>query len=258
MSGEVTAAIGDAYDRSAGAWRLGPARLYDVLADVLLDHAPVPVAGAAVLDAGAGTGAAGDAAWNRGAARVVGVDLAPAMLVPGGIVADLRRLPFRDHAVDHAFDLAVAAFSLGHVEPAAGLGELRRVAPALLASAFAEGWMHPAKEVVERVLVAHGYLAPAWYRTFKDGTERRVGDPDRLAALATTAGWTDVAVERVEVGTGLADPAGMVAWRLGMAHHAPFVAGLAPAARVEVAREAEAMLAGAPPVVVPMLVLTGT
>lgn len=247
-------AIGDAYDRSAEAWRLGPARLYDVLADVLLEHAPGPVAGAAVLDAGAGTGAAGDAAWIRGAARVVGVDLAPAMLVPGGIVADLRRLPFRDRS----FDLAVAAFSLGHVEPAAGLGEMHRVAPALLASAFEAGWTHPAKAVVERVLVERGHRPPAWYQSFKDGTERLVGDPDRLSALATDAGFGRVAVERVEVATGLADPAGMVAWRLGMAHHAPFVAGLGPAARAEVRAEAERLLAGAPPVVVPMLVLTAT
>lgn len=250
----MSRAIGDAYDRSAGAWRLGRARLYDALADALLDHAPGPVAGAAVLDAGAGTGAAGDAAWVRGAARVVGVDLAPAMLGPGGIVADLRRLPFSDRA----FDLAVAAFSIGHVEPAVAAGELRRVAPALLASAFAQGWTHPAKEVVERVLAAHGYVPPAWYHDFKDGPERLVGDPDRLASLATAAGWADAAVERVAVATGLADPAGMVAWRLGMAHHAPFVAGLAPDARAEVRAEAEHLLAGAPPVVVPMLVLTAT
>lgn len=250
-------AIGDAYDRSASAWRSGPAVLYAVLADALLARAPVDVAGGVVLDAGAGTGVAGDAARARGAARVVGVDLAPAMLraQPQAVAADLARLPFRDGS----FDLALAAFSIGHLaEPVAALRELRRVAPALSASAFAAGWTHPAKEVVERVLQAHGHVPPAWYRAFKDGTERLVGDPEHLAALATAAGYPQVEVMQVEVVTGLADPAGMVAWRLGMAHHAPFVAGLAPEARDEVVREAEAQLAGAPEVVVPMLVLTAT
>lgn len=248
-------ALGDAYDRSASAWRRGPAALYAVLADALLDRAPVAVAGGAVLDAGAGSGVAGDAARSRGAAQVVAVDLAPAMLAGAAhaVAADLGRLPFRDGS----FDLAVAAFSIGHVrEPVPALAELRRVAPALLASAFAEGWTHPAKEVVEQVLVARGHRPPDWYQAFKDGTERRVGDPDRLAALALAAGHQGVAVSRVEVATALSDPAGMVAWRLGMAHHAPFVAGLAPAVRVEIEREAASRLTGAPPVVVPMLVLS--
>lgn len=253
----VSGGIGDAYDRSASAWRNGPAGLYAVLAGALLDRSPVAVAGGVVLDAGAGSGVAGDAARDRGAARVVGVDLAPAMLTgsPSAVAADVTRLPFRDGT----FDLAVAAFSIGHVpEPVSALAELRRVAPALLASAFAEGWTHPAKEVVERVLAEHGYRPPDWYEAFKTGAERRVGDPGRLAALATAAGYGGVDVARVEVATGLADPADLVAWRLGMAHHAPFVADLAPAARTEVAQQAEALLAGAPPVVVPMLVLSAT
>ncbi len=251
----MTAAIADAYDRSADAWRSGPARFYAALADALLDRSPVALAGRVVLDAGAGSGVAGDAARHRGASRVVGVDLAPAMLTGVAVAADLARLPFRERT----FDLAVAAFSIGHVpEPATALAQLRRVAPALLASAFAQGWTHPAKEVVERVLATHGHVPPAWYQDFKDGPERLVGDPDRLVSLATAAGWAGAGVEQVEVATGLVDPAGMVAWRLGMAHHAPFVAGLAPRARADVRREAERLLAGAPSVVARMLVLTAT
>lgn len=253
----MSAGIGDAYDRSASVWRSGPAGLYGVLAGALLDRSPVAVAGGVVLDAGAGSGVAGGAARDRGAARVVGVDLAPAMLTgsPSAVAADVTRLPFRDGT----FDLAVAAFSIGHVpEPVSALAELRRVAPALLASAFAEGWTHPAKEVVERVLAKRGYRPPDWYEAFKTGTERRVGDPDRLASVAGAAGYPQVDVARVEVATGVAEPAAMVAWRLGMAHHAPFVAGLPPAVRDDVRREAEGLLVGAPPVVVPMLVLTAT
>lgn len=250
----MTSPIGQAYDSSADAWRAGPATLYARLAAVLLDHAPVPLAGATVLDAGAGSGVAGEAARRRGAITVAAVDLAPAMLAgaSGAVAADLQRLPFRDRT----FDLAVAALSLGHLaDPVAALGELRRVAPALLASAFAEGWTHPAKEVVEQVLAAHGCRPPAWYAAFKDGTERRVGAPDRLALLATDAGYARVGVERVEVETGLADPVDLVAWRLGMAHHAPVVASLSPVEREAVREEAVLLLDGAPPVVVPMLVV---
>lgn len=247
--------IRQAYDAAAPAWRVGPARLYGVLAEVLLDHAPVPVRGAVVLDAGAGTGVAGAAARVRGAARVVAADLAPEILAPGGVAADLRRLPFRDRA----FDLAVAAFSLGHLDdPVLGVRELRRVAPALLASAFAEGWTHPAKEVVDDVLAVHGYRAPDWYTAFKDGPERRAGAPDRLVDLAVAAGHHDVRVRRVEVATGLSAPRDLVAWRLGMAHVAPFVATLPETAQQALRSEAERGLAGAPEVVVPMLVLTAT
>lgn len=254
----MTDAIRTAYDRSAEAWREGPALLYARLADALLDRAPLPLPGVAVLDAGAGTGVAGDAARRRGAAKVVAVDLAPAMLPASPampVAADLLGLPFRDAT----FDLAVAAFSLGHLpSPGPALAELRRVAPALLASAFAAGWTHPAKDVVEHVLSEHGYRPPTWYTAFKEGTERQVGAADRLGALARDAGYAEIVVDLVEVDTGLTEPTDLVAWRLGMAHHAPFVAGLAPETRESARREAVDLLAGAPPVVVPMLALTAT
>lgn len=251
----MTRAMAEAYDRSAGAWRRGPARLYARLAGALLDRSPIRLAGATVLDAGAGTGVAGDAARARGAARVVAVDRAPAMLTAPAVVADLTRLPFRADA----FDLAVAGFVLGHLrEPERGVRELRRVSAALLASAFAEGWSHPAKGVVERVLAGHGYQPPPWYTAFKDGSERRVGDPARLESVARAAGYVQVGVERVEVTVGSLTPAALVAWRFGMAHHAPFLASLTPAVREAARLEAERRLRDAPPVIVPMLVLGAT
>lgn len=247
----MTGPIGDAYQRSAEAWRLGPAWLYARLADALLECSPVPLAGATVLDAGAGTGVVGDAARAGGAAQVVGADLASAMRPD--VVADLTRLPFRDDA----FDLCIAGFVLGHVsEPDTGLRELRRVGSAVLASAFEEGWTHPAKEVVQQVLAGHGYRPPAWYVAFKDGSERRVGAADRLSALARTAGCRMATVRRIEVELGSPEPARLVAWRLGMAHHAPFLATLPVAAREAVRRESEERLTGVPPLVVPVLVLT--
>lgn len=251
----MTRAMAEAYDRSAGAWRRGPARLYARLAGALLDRSPIRLAGATVLDAGAGTGVAGDAARARGAARVVAVDRAPAMLTAPAVVADLTRLPFRADA----FDLAVAGFVLGHLrEPERGVRELRRVSAALLASAFAEGWSHPAKGVVERVLAGHGYRPPPWYAAFKDGSERRVGDPACLETVARAAGYAQVGVERVEVTIGSLTPAALVAWRFGMAHHAPFLASLTPAVREAARLEAERRLRDAPPVIVPMLVLGAT
>lgn len=251
----MTRAMAEAYDRSADAWRHGPAHLYARLASALLDRSPIRLAGATVLDAGAGTGVVGDATRARGAARVVAVDLAPAMLTAPAVVADVTRLPFRSDA----FDLAVAGFVLGHLsEPERGVRELRRVSEALLVSAFAEGWTHPAKRVVERVLAGHGYHPPPWYAAFKDGSERRVGDPVRLAAVARAAGYARVGVEWVDVAIGSLTPDALVAWRFGMAHHAPFLATLTPAVREAVRLEAERQLRDAPPVIVPMLVLSAT
>lgn len=251
-------AIGSAYDLSAAAWRSGPAALYARLAGAMLDDAQLPLAGATVLDAGAGTGVAGEQAAARGAARVVAVDLAPRMLPRPPALAvggDLLRLPFRDAT----FDVAVAAFSLGHApDPVQALGELRRVARTLAASAFPVGWTHPAKDVVDGALAQRGHRPPDWYVAFKDGAEARVGAADRLADLAAAAGYRSVRVGRVDVDGGLATPADMVAWRLGMAHTAPFVAGLSSAEVAGVRAEAEAALVGAPAVVVPMLVLSAT
>lgn len=249
-------AIGSAYDLSADAWRSGPAALYARLAGALLDDAQLPLAGATVLDAGAGTGVAGEQATARGAARVVAVDLATRMLPRPPALAvggDLLRLPFRDGG----FDVAVAAFSLGHApDPVQALAELRRVAGALAVSAFPVGWTHAAKDVVESALVARGYRQPDWYVAFKEGAELRVGSADRLAELATAAGCRSVDVGRVEVDGDLTTPADMVGWRLGMAHMAPFVAGLDRGELADLRAEAQAALVGAPAVVVPMLVLS--
>jgi hypothetical protein len=48
----------------------------------------------------------------------------------------------------------------------------------------------------------------------------------------------------------------LVAWRLGMAQHAPFVAGLSPADRDAVRDRAVALLGDAPPLVRSFLVIT--
>jgi SAM-dependent methyltransferase len=247
-----------AYEAAAAAWSAGADPVYSALASAMLEAAGIPVHGARVLDVEAGTGAAARAALAAGAAQVVAVDLAAAMLRRCGagvttVVADLVRLPFRAGA----FDLVSAACCLGHLgDPAAALRETRRVGAGLVASAFPVGWTHPAKEVVEGLLRDLGYVPPSWYRQFKERLEPRVGDPERLAGLARQAGYLRVTVSQIQVSTGIAAPEAMVDWRLGMAHLAPFVGSLTIRRREFARGTAAGALRGAPPLAIPLLVLS--
>ena len=218
------------------------------------------MAGQRVLDAGAGTGVAGRAALAAGARRVVCADGALAMLSRGGrrqhpVVADLTALPFRDGS----FDLALAAFCLGHLDrPGAALREARRVAAGLAASSFAPGWNHPAKAAVDGVLGRYGYQPPPWYVTFKRDTEPWASDPEAVGQAAAAAGFTALRWQTVTVETGLDQPGQLAGWRLGMAHVAPFVGSLPAARQAELERAAVAAVAGTGPLTVSMLVLTAS
>ena len=85
---------------SAAAWSGGPGPVYDRLADAVVGAAPFSLAGALVLDLGAGTGAASRAVLAR-RGRVVALDLSADMLEfdrqerPPAAVADASRLPSR-------------------------------------------------------------------------------------------------------------------------------------------------------------------
>jgi ubiquinone/menaquinone biosynthesis C-methylase UbiE len=287
---ELSAGLRAGYEAAASAWADGPGPLYALLARVLVEAAPVPLAGAVVLDLGAGTGAAGWAALAAGARQVVAADLSPGMLrhardlpppapgapapgsagppapgsagppAPGSaaawdpVAAAAIALPFRDHT----FDLVLAAFCLNHLDSlAAGLAEARRVGAAIAASTFAPGWDHPAKGAVDEVLGSFGYRPPAWYACLSPGS--RAGDPEVLAECAAAAGFTDVRVRTTAVRTDLATPAELASWRLGLAQVAPFLRSLDPADRAVVRRAAEravASLAGTSPLVVSMVMLT--
>jgi ubiquinone/menaquinone biosynthesis C-methylase UbiE len=253
----TSADIRGAYDLSADAWTGGPERLYAKLAEALLAAAPVELPGARVLDVGAGTGVASRAALAAGAANVVGVDISAPMLGDGRgafdpVLADAAALPFRGES----FDLVVAACCLSHLpDPERALRETHRVGTAIVASAFTADWTHPAKAAADNALADAGFREPDWYVTFKGTTERRVADPAVLAALAEAAGYRSVQVRIVDVATGLDTPAEMVAWRLGMAHVAPFLCSLAPDRQSRVRRAAEDALVGAPPLVVPLVIL---
>lgn len=247
-----------AYDAAAEGWRAGPERVYARLAEALLARTPKPLAGAAVLDIGAGTAVAARIAAARGAGRVVAVDVAAGMLARAGprvhaVVADAQALPF----AGDSFDLCVAACSLGHVpNPDQALREARRVGRALLVSAFRAGWTHPAKAVVDAALTPLGFRPPAWYGELKADIEPQVDDPDRLRDLVAAAGFRQIEVAVAQVDGGLDTPEQLADWRLGMAHLAAFLASLEPAGRASARRVAVAALAGAPPLVVPLVVLS--
>jgi ubiquinone/menaquinone biosynthesis C-methylase UbiE len=256
----LTADLRAAYDTAAGEWAGGPEQMYARLAGALVAASPVPLAGRSVLDLGAGTGVAGRAALAAGAWPVVAADLAIGMLCRAGpalhpVAADAATLPFRDAS----FDLVLAALSLSHlVDLAAGLREARRVGRAIAASTFAPGWSHPARAAVDEALRPFGYRPPAWYVRLKRETEPRAEDPDQLAGLAAAAGFRRVRLRTAAVPTGLATPAELASWRLGMANIAPFVSSLGPARQAELRHAAEGAVAGMAPLVVSVMVLTAS
>ncbi len=258
---ELTAGLRTGYDAAADDWADGPGSMYAPLARALVAAAPVPSVGRLVLDLGAGVGVAGQAALAAGARQVVAVDLSEGMLRRGGaggrpVAADAVALPFRDGS----FDLVLAAFCLNHLGSlAAGLTEARRVGAAIAASMFAPGWTHPAKDAVDEAVRSFGYQAPAWHTALAPGS--RAGDPKVLARCAAAAGFTLVQVRTTAVPTGLATPAELVSWRLGMAHVAPFMRSLDAPSRAAVRRAAEQAVtaaAGDRPLVVSMVVLTAS
>jgi SAM-dependent methyltransferase len=230
--------------------------VYAALARALAEHVAAYLSGARVLDLGAGTGVAGRAALAAGAAKVAAADLAvgplrrcATQLHP--VAADAAALPFRDQS----FAVVLAAFSLTHVASlGAVLSESRRVGSVLAASAFAPGWGHPAKSAIDDVLARFSYRPPAWYLTFKQDTEPRLDDAQLVRELALAAGYSRVDSSVLSVPTGLSTPAQLAAWRLGMAHIAPFAASLDDARKVDLRQVAEEAVRGCPPLAVDMLV----
>jgi ubiquinone/menaquinone biosynthesis C-methylase UbiE len=259
----LVAEIRQVYASSTEGWASGPARLYGRLARALVSTAPAPLRGGRVLDLGTGTGVASEILHEVGA-EPVGLDLVVEMLAhrqahrPPGVAGDAQMLPFRDGS----FDAVVAAFSLNHVpDLGRALAECRRVlrrGGVLLASTFPSGEDHPAKAIVEEVLERYGYLRPSWYRTFKDHVAHLTGDPDTFVTTAAAAGFRGVRIERIVVDAGLDQPELAAEWRLNMPHTLTFLAGLEPARRAALRRDAVAALQNGSPPEVTMVALSAT
>jgi ubiquinone/menaquinone biosynthesis C-methylase UbiE len=255
--------LAGAYAGGGGAWALGPALVYDRLAEALVAKSPVPITGRLILDCGAGTGAATRAIAAAGG-EVVALDLEPDMLRhnqttrPLAIIGSMLALPF----LDNAFGGGVAAFSLNHVEtPVEGLRELNRVTmgggPILAAVFSTEQPAHPAKQAIEDVARTFGYVPPNWYARLKRDIEPLLGSVDRFTMAARDAGLDDVIVTAEQVDTGIATADGLVRWRLGMAHLGAFVQTLDAATRARLVVAARTALGPRPqPLVSAVLMLS--
>lgn len=234
----------DAYDRGADAWGAHVDPAYRRFAAALLELAPQTWVGATVVDVAAGSGAV-SAALRACGARPVAIDGATRMLRAARVAVrglpvvagDALRLPLATASADGA----AVGFCINHVSaPHLLLGECARVVRpggSVLASTFARGPDHPAKELVDAVAVEHGWQPSSWYTEFRDHA-RHSDTPELLRRCATRAGLTDPVVEEVVVDTGLATPEALVGWRLGMPELAAFSAGLDEGRRADLRRAA--------------------
>lgn len=255
-------AVVEAYSATAEWWQTGPGRVYDRLARELVAASPVMVRGADVLDVGTGTGAATRAALEAGAERVVPVDAAIGMLRvhadrrPPPLCGDARALPLRSASMD----LAIAAFSLNHLsDPVPALRDLARIlgpgGGAVVGSYGVED-SHPVKDAVEQTLAAAGWRSPSWHRWLKEDATVALSTVESSRAVAARAGLHGVRVEQSRIPFPDLDSEQLVAWRFGMAQHAPFLATLPTARRARLLAEACDRLGAVPALVRSVVVLT--
>jgi SAM-dependent methyltransferase len=235
------------------AWAAGPDKVYGSLAAAAVALLPGSLSGRLALDAGAGTGAVSRALRQRGA-RVIAIDRSESMLRAGRslvgtgqppvAVADAGRLPFPACVME----VVVAGFVLSHgPDPSAVLAELSRVTRiggTVVATTFPAAAQHPVKAAVDAVLDADGYRPPDWYTGMKRAGEGLVGTAGALRGFAGEAGLVDPVVDSVRVDISGLDVAAVVAWRLGMAHVAPYLSGLGDKHRQRLTASAVEAVAG--------------
>jgi ubiquinone/menaquinone biosynthesis C-methylase UbiE len=162
--------------------------------------------------------------------------LAPGVLAvdrlhrPPSAAADGRALP----VATSSCGAVVAAFSYNHVpDPHRALAEAARVvAPggAVLASAYATDDDNPAKAAVDTAAREAGWRPEPWVDDLRAYSMPRLATVAGAVAAAQRAGLRAEA-SVVEVAFPDLGPRDLVAWRLGMAAVAPFVASLAPGRR---------------------------
>lgn len=245
MSGYV-ATQPEAYERSMGRW----SRL---LAARLLEGLDLP-RGAAVLDAGCGTGALAEAIAARDpTARITGVDVSEPFLaaararVPGATFChgDLARLAQPDAAYDATISLLVLQF-VG--DRAAAVAEMARVTRpgGLVAAAM---WDFVGGFTFVRA------FADSIAATEPDGEAFRarylgdsVGSPGRLGALLAGAGLADIAERDIAIRQDFADFDDFwQPWLTGQGIAGAYIAALDATGRARIeALMRRAFLAGAP------------
>ena len=241
----VSAGPSSAYQGVAAAWARGPAALYDALATVAIAEVAHELAGATVLDVGAGTGALCRALRSAGAVPIA-VDTSADMLRLAGaaaaftVVADMCALPINERSVD----AAVSGFAISHLHhPERALEEMRRVVRPhgrVVAAVFGEAPASAAKDVVDTGVKDYGYQPPDWYLELKNGTEPRSNTPALLRHCAESARLDAIEVADISVEPGLDTPEAITAYRTGLAHVAPFIAALPVAQRDELISRAVA------------------
>jgi SAM-dependent methyltransferase len=222
--------VRDAYSATGAAWRDGPERVYGRLADVLVAASPIALAGERVADVGAGTGAT-SRAIRRVGGRPIQLDLAEGMLRvdqgtrPPALVADARRLPLARGSCT----AVVAGFCLNHVpDPEHALVEAARVVRpggVVLISSYAEDDTHGAKAAVEAAVAEVGWRPEPWISEIRAESIPGLATTGRALAVATRAGL-EARAEAIAVPFPDLTPADLVAWRVGMAQVAPFMASL--------------------------------
>jgi SAM-dependent methyltransferase len=238
--------MGAAYGQAAESWSRGAAIVYGPLADALLDLVvPDHWTGRAVLDLGAGTGVVSDRLRDRGA-RPVALDLSEDMLRldrhrrPPALVADVGALPLATAALDGV----VASFVLNHVgDPIGVLREMARVSrPGSLVatSVFSSRSSHEPRDRVDRVATRWGWTAPDWYAEVTTATAPLLASAGARPAALIEPSLAPVVVDEGDVDVGVTTATQLVAYRLGQAHIAAFLAGLGPHRHARLEAEAVA------------------
>ena len=250
--------MSESYSQGAPAWRHGPARIYDRMAEAIL--APLgSLVHTRALDLGAGTGAATKVLKQAGA-RVVATDMAvgmlrtDAMLRPPCAVADARALPFRDDA----FDVVAAAFVLNHlVDPTLAMREAVRVTRPggrVVVSAYSHDDDHPVKAAVTTAARAAGWRPSSWMNRVRSDAMPNLATVQNADAQVLAAGL-NARVEKMEVSMPDLDIDALIDWRVGMADFAPFIATLSADATVELCAQARALLGDSVPTLVRKIIV---
>jgi ubiquinone/menaquinone biosynthesis C-methylase UbiE len=243
MIGRERQTVGDLYEDAHLAWSGAAELVYRPMADALVAHCPVDLAGRLVLDVGAGTGA-GSRALEAVGAEPIAIDLAFSMLAhdrahrPPALVADLYQPPIRAASVSGV----LAPFVLNHVDaPADALTALAGCIEhdgVVLASTFSEDDRPPVKDVIDAVALRHGCEMPAAYRFVREAAAPLIGSSTAMAEVASAAGLVDIEVVAESVDTGVSAPKDLVAYRFALPHVAAFLAAQPPHERAAIVAEA--------------------